>query len=324
MRAKALWDLVKATFTQWSEDKPFQLAAALSYYTLFSLAPLLIITIAVAGLVFGREAAQNQIIGALQGFIGQESAQAIQGMIQSASTPSSGLLAGILGVATLLIGAGGVIGQLHDSLNTIWGVQPKPGGGLLGLLRERFLSFAMVVGLGFLLLVSLVVSAVLTALFQVLGGLLPGGTALWHVVELLVSFGFITLLFALIYKALPDVHIAWRDVWIGAAITAVLFTVGKFLLGLYLGQSGVTSAYGAAGSLVLVLLWVYYSALIVFFGAEFTQVYATTYGAGMRPAENAEPLPQAAPSSPGQAPARAEGRARRPSSEPPSPSEAIH
>jgi membrane protein len=245
-------------------------------------------------------------------------------MIQSASTPSSGLLAGILGVVTLLIGAGGVIGQLHDSLNTIWGVQPKPGNGLLSLLRERFLSFAMVVGLGFLLLVSLVVSAVLTALFQVLGGALPGGTVLWHAVELLVSFGFITLLFALMYKALPDVRIAWRDVWIGAAITALLFTVGKFLLGLYLGQSGVTSAYGAAGSLVLVLLWVYYSALIVFFGAEFTQVYATTYGAGMRPAENAEPLPQTAPPSSGRASAGTAGRAQKPNSESPSPSEPIH
>jgi membrane protein len=207
-------------------------------------------------------------------------------MIQQASRPSAGVLAILMGLVTLLIGAGGVVGQLQDSLNTIWGVEPKPGRGLWGLVRDRFVSFGMVLGIGFLLLVSLVVSAGLAAAIQFMGGVLPGGAVVWHGVEVLVSFGLITVLFALIYKVLPDVHLAWRDVGIGAAMTSLLFTVGKLLLGLYLGRKGVTSAYGAASSLVLV--WVYYSALIFFFGAEFTQVYANTYGRGVKPDQNAQ------------------------------------
>ncbi len=290
LNPKAFWELLKVTFTRWSAEKPFQLAAALAYYTLFSLAPLLIIVIAIAGLVFGHEAAQNHIVSTLQGVVGPEGAQAIQALIQQASQPSAGILAILMGTVTLLIGAGGVVGQLQDSLNTIWGVEPKPGRGLLGLVRDRFVSFGMVLGIGFLLLVSLVVSAGLAAVIQVLGGVLPGGEALWHGLEVLVSFGLITVLFALIYKVLPDVHLAWRDVWIGAAVTSLLFTLGKLLLGLYLGRKGVTSAYGAASSLVLILLWVYYSALIVFFGAEFTRVYASVYGAGVAPTDNAQPL----------------------------------
>ncbi len=285
LNVTALWGLLKGTFTQWNEDKPFQLAAALSYYTLFSLAPLLIIAIAVAGLVFGQEAAQHQIVGAIQGIVGRQSAEAIQEMIKNAGTRGAGITATLLGVGTLLIGAGGVVGQLQDSLNTIWGVAPKPGLGILGLLRARFFSLAMVVGLGFLLLVSLLVSAALTVALQFLGA--GGESVLWQGVEFLVSVGVSTLLIALIYKVLPDVHMAWRDVCIGAAVTALLFTLGKFLIGLYLGSSATESAYGAAGSLVVVLLWVYYSALIFFFGAEFTQVYATTYGAGVTPDEHA-------------------------------------
>jgi membrane protein len=287
MNLSALWQLLKETYTQWSTAKPFQLAAALAYYTLFSLAPLLLIAIAVAGLVFGRAATEQQILTTLQGLMGPQGAQAIQGLLQSASTPTAGLLATVIGIVTLLIGAGGVVGQLQEALNTIWQVEAKPGGGLWSLLRTRFVSFAMVLGVGFLLLVSLLISAALAATIQVMGHVLPGGEALWHGVEFVVSLGLITLLFALIYKVLPDVEITWRDVWIGAALTAVLFTVGKFLLGLYLGRKGVTSPYGAAGSLVLVLLWVYYSGLIVFFGAAFTKVYATTYGAGVRPAAQA-------------------------------------
>ncbi len=287
MNLSAIWKLLTDTFNEWNEDKPFQLAAALSYYTLFSLAPLLIIAMAVAGLVFGREATQHQIISTMQGMVSPQGAQAIQAMIQNASTPSSGILATLIGVVTLLIGAGGVVGQLQDSLNTIWGVAPKPGLGFMGLLRTRILSFAMVLGIGFLLLVSLVISAALTAFLQFVGGASIGESMLWHGIEFLVSFGLITLLFALIYKMLPDVHMAWKDVWIGAAMTALLFTLGKFLIGLYLGHSSVSSAYGAAGSLIVVLLWVYYSALIFFFGAEFTQVYATRYGVGVKPDEHA-------------------------------------
>jgi membrane protein len=266
--------------------------------------------IAIAGLVFGHDAAQNRIVSTLQGVVGPEGARAIQSLIQQASRPSSGILAALLGIVTLLIGAGGVVGQLHDSLNTIWGVEPKPGRGLWGLLRDRFLSFGMVLGIGFLLLVSLVVSAGLAALIQVMGGMLPGGAVVWHGVELLVSFGLITVLFALIYKVLPDVHLAWRDVWIGAAMTSLLFTLGKLLLGLYLGRKGVTSAYGAAGSLVLVLLWVYYSALIVFFGAEFTQVYANTYGAGVRPTEQAVAITHKAQAPSGSSPLKRAAQVR--------------
>ncbi len=240
----ALGKLWTDTFTEWNEDKPFQLAAALSYYTLFSLAPLLIIALAVAGLVFGREASQQQLLTTLQGLVGPQGAQAIQALIHHTSKPRSGLLATLVGLVTLLLGAGGgVVGQLQDSLNTIWGVAPKPGLGFMGLVRKRFFSFGLVLGIGFLLLVSLVVSAALTAFLHFIAGSSLGKSVVWHGGEFLVSFGFTTLLFALIYKVLPDVRMAWQDVGIGAAMTALLFTVGKFLIGLYLGHSGVTSAW---------------------------------------------------------------------------------
>ena len=208
MDRPTFWKMLKETFNQWSEDKPFQLAASLAYYTLFSLAPLLLIAITIAGLVFGREATQQQIINTFGGLVGPQGAQAIQGMLQGASQPKSGVLGTILGLVTLLIGAGGVVGQLQDSLNTIWGVAPKPGRGLLGMVQDRFVSLGMVLGVGFLLLVSLVVSTVLSAAIHFMSGVLPGGEALWHIVELVVSFGFVTLLFALIYKVLPAVAIA--------------------------------------------------------------------------------------------------------------------
>ncbi len=287
----SVWQLVKAVFTQWLEDQPFQLASSLSYYTLFSLAPLLIIAIAVAGLVFGREAAQNQVVATLQGLIGQDSAKAVQEMIINASNkPQTGVISAVLGVLALLFGAGGVVGQLQSSLNTIWGVATKSGLGVKGFIRERFLSFAMVLAVGFLLMVSLAVTAFVAGLSQVMGSLLGGTAVIAHVLELVVSFGLITVLFAMIYKVLPDVKIQWRGVWIGAALTSILFTIGKFLIGLYLGTSGVTSIYGAAGSLITVLLWVYYSSLIFFLGAEFTQVYASQYGSGIVPADNAESI----------------------------------
>jgi membrane protein len=284
-----MWQFLKKTIYQWIEDEPFQLAAALSYYTLFSLAPLLIIAISVAGLVFGQEAAQNQVVQTLQGLVGQESAKAIQDMIRNAGEkPKAGLISTIFGFVTLLFGAGGVVGQLQTSLNKIWGVAPKPGLGIWGFIRQRFISFAMVLSIGFLLLVSLVVSAVLTAMTQLLGSFFGAGNGGPHVLDLGISFIFVTLLFALIYKYLPDAHIRWKEVWVGAAITSILFSIGKTLIGLYLGTSGVTSVYGAAGSLITVLLWVYYSALIFFLGAEFTQVYAAEYGSGVVPAETAE------------------------------------
>jgi len=282
-----MWQLLKDAFNQWSEDRPSQVSAALAYFTLFSIAPLLLIAIAIAGLFFGQEATKNQLVGALQGLVGQESAKAVQAMVKNAGKPSSGIVATIVSVVTLLIGATGVVSQLQESLNIVWQVEPKPGRGVMGVIKDRIASFSMILAIGFLLLVSLVVSTVLTAASQSLQGFLPGGALIWRVVDFGLSFGFITLLFAMMYKILPDVRIAWKDVWIGAAITSLLFTIGKFLIGLYLGHSSVQSAYGAAGSLVVLLIWVYYSAQIFLFGAELTQVYTNRYGSGMKPAENA-------------------------------------
>lgn len=301
---KGLWRVSKATVVQWTEDQPFQLAAALSYYTLFSLAPLLIVVIAVAGLAFGHDAAQERIAETMQGLVGPESAQAIQSIVQHASRrPETGLLSSVIGIGVLLIGAGGVVGQLQTSLNTMWGVAPKPGQGIWGFLRQRFVSFAMVLGIGFLLVVSLAASAVLTAFTQFAGRWLGDNAVLVHGLDLVISFAFVTALFAMIYKFLPDVRIEWRDVGVGAALTSLLFTIGKVLIGIYLGTSGVTSAYGAAGSLITVLLWVYYSSLIFFLGAEFTQVYAREYGSGVVPAENAQPLAVAQQIEPRESPA---------------------
>jgi membrane protein len=279
MNLKTLWTLIKDTFAQWSEDNPFQLAAALAYYTLFSMAPLLMIAIAVAGLVFGREASQNQVVGIIEDLVGVQGARAIQAMIETAGRkPDSGVFAAGVGIILLLLGAGGVVEQLQHSLNTIWRVAPKTGRGIRGFLLDRLLSFSMVLSVGFLLVVSLVISAVLTAVSGIVGDFLPIDAATAHILDFVVSFAFIMLLFAVIYKFVPDVRIAWRDVWIGAATTSLLFSVGKFLIGFYLGHSTVTSIYGAAGSLVTLLLWVYYSSLMFFFGAELTQIYATRYG----------------------------------------------
>jgi membrane protein len=291
MKGKSIWNFLKDIATQWLEDEPFQLAAALSYYTLFSLAPILIIAIAVAGLFFGHEAATNQIVHTLQSLVGQESAKAIQEMIQNASSkPKTGIISTVLGVGVLIFGAGGVVSQLQSSLDRIWGVTSKPGRGIWSFMWERFVSLAMVLGVGFLLLVSLVITTILTHLTLYIGSLIGGAAIIAYLLDIVVSFGFVTILFAMIYKFLPDVRIQWKDVWIGAALTSFLFTLGKFLIGLYLGTSGVTSSFGAAGSLITVLLWVYYSALIFFFGAEFTQIYASRYGSGVVPAENAVPI----------------------------------
>jgi membrane protein len=296
MKQRWSWQFVKDVVSQWIEDQPFQLAAALSYYTLFSLAPLLIIAISVAALAFGREAAQNQIVETIQGMIGKESAQAIQEMIQHAGNKTTtGIISTVVGIIALLFGAGGVVGQLQTSLNTIWGVVAKSGQGVWGFIRQRFVSFAMVLAIGFLLLVSLVITALVTGLTKYAGNLIGGAALVAHAVDILLSFTFVTILFALIYKFLPDVRIQWKDVAVGAALTSFLFTIGKFFIGLYLGSSGVTSAYGAAGSLITVLLWVYYSALIFFLGAEFTQVYASQYGSGVVPAKNAESIANARP-----------------------------
>ncbi len=286
MKLIAAWALLKETFAAWSEDKVPRLGAALAYYTTFSLAPLLLIVVGVAALVFGEEAAQGRIVEQISGLVGEKGAEAIQAMLQSASEEtSSGVVAAIVGVVALLFGASGVFGELQDALNTIWGVKPKPGRAILGAIKDRFFSFAMVLAIAFLLLVSLVVTAALAAVGKFGSGLIP--EAFLQALNLAVSLGVVTLLFAMIFKILPDVRIAWRDVWIGAFATAVLFTVGKSLIGLYLGKSAVGSAFGAAGSLVIVLVWIYYSAQILFLGAEITQVHARHYGTGVVPAADA-------------------------------------
>jgi membrane protein len=251
---------------------------------------LLIVLLGIAGLSFGREAATGQIVAQLQGLVGDQSAQVIQDIIASANKPTTGLLSTVVGAIILLLGASGVFGALQDGLNTVWEVKPKPGRGVVGIIKDRFLSLAMVFGVGFLLLVSLVLSASLSALGKYLGGLLPLPSLILQIMNFIVSFGVITLLFALMFKVLPDVEISWRDVWIGAVITALLFAVGKLLIGLYLGRSTVGTTYGAAGSLVVILIWIYYSAQILFFGAELTQVYTNKHGSRIKPSKDAEPV----------------------------------
>ena len=286
-RLKTIFDLLKETFTEWNEDKVPRLAAALAYYTAFSIAPLLIIVIAIAGLAFGQDAAQGEIVNTIRQEVGLEAAEVIETMLANTSNETTGIIATIIGVVTIILGAIGFFAQLEDALNTIWSVEPKPGQGIMKMIKDRLLSFTMVLGIGFLLLVSLLVSALLSSLNSFIEGLLPQAQLITQLINFAISFGVITLLFAMIYKVLPDVEITWRDVWVGAAITALLFTIGKFALGLYLGNSSVGSTYGAAGSFVVLLVWIYYSAQILLFGAEFTQVYARRYGSRIRPAEDA-------------------------------------
>jgi membrane protein len=273
---------LKTVFADWWEDNAPRLGAALAYYTLFALAPLLIIAVAVAGLIFGQQAAQGHVMAQIEGLMGHNGATAVQGMLEGARKPTSGIIASVFGLFTLLLGATGLFGELQAALNTIWEVPDRPGNGFLGILRNRFLSFTMVLGMGFLLLVSLLISAALAAAGHFMGGMFPTVAIAGQLVNFLVSILVTTMLFAMIYKYLPNVAIAWNDVWVGAAVTALLFTAGKFLIGLYLGTSGIASAYGAASSLVIVLIWVYYSAQIFLLGAEFTQIYASRWGSRFR------------------------------------------
>ena len=275
------------------EDDAPSLGAALAYYTVFSLAPLMTIAIAMAGFFFGKEAAQGQIFDELRVLLGEEGGKAVEEMVQSANAqPTAGVVATIISVIILLFGASGVFGQLQASLNAIWGVKAKPGRGVLGLIKDRLLSFGFTLVVGFLLLVSLLLTAGMALMADWIGGLMPGSEALAYILNIVLSLSMITLLFATIFKFLPDAKIAWHDVWIGAFLTALLFTIGKFALGIYLGKSGVASSYGAAGSLIVLLLWVYYSSQILFFGAEFTQVYANRFGSRVAPADNAVPVEQ--------------------------------
>ena len=272
----------------WNDNVP-HLGAALSYYTLFSLAPILVVAIAIAGLAFGHEAVRGGIVEQIDGLVGHEGAIAVQAMLQGASKPSSSIPATIIGGITFFIGATGAFLELQTALNTIWRVKPKASGSWYRvLMMQRLISFALVVAVGFLLLTSLLVSAALAALHRYMGTAYPGVAVLWEALNVIVSLGVITLLFAMIYKVLPDVELAWSDVWVGGLVTAGLFTIGKSLIGLYIGTSGFSSTYGAAGSVIVILVWVYYSSQIILLGAEFTREYVAQFGKRPRPSDFAK------------------------------------
>jgi membrane protein len=282
------WEFAKLTYEKWSRDNVPQLGASLAFYTALSIAPLLMISLAVGAAVFGDQAARGEVANQMRSMVGDQGAEAVEGMIANAKKPASGAVATTLGVVTLLLGASGVFSELQKSLNKIWEVEAKQGQGILRIIRERFFSFVMVLGVAFLLLVSLVLSAALGALGKYFSNLPESVSWLSQILNFLVSFVVITLLFAMMFKILPDAQIAWRQVWLGAALTALLFTMGKFLIGLYLGRSSMASSYGVAGSFVVLLVWVYYSSQILYLGAEMTKVYADQTGAQIRPAEAAK------------------------------------
>ncbi len=293
-RVKKLWPLIKGAVTAWIEDYAPSMGAALSYYTVFSLAPVLLIVISVAGLVFGAEAARGEIFGQLRGLMGTDAAKAIEDILTSVSKPTEGITATVIGLVLLFIGATTVFGELQDALDRIWRAPARDKtSGLWGLLRARLLSFGMILGVAFLLIVSLVLSAATAALGKWWSGAFGSWEVLAQFVNFLVGFVFTMVGFAMIYKIMPRVRIRWHDVWLGAAVTALLFTVGRFLIGLYIGKSGIASGFGAAGSLIIIFVWVYYSAQIFLLGAEFTWVYARTHGSmrGMAADQPAPALP---------------------------------
>lgn len=290
-----LWNLVRKSVAAWVDDYAPSMGAAIAYYTLFSIAPLLIIAIAVAGLVFGQDAARGEIVAQIEGLIGREGAIAVQGLLKSASAPAQDIVATVVSIVTLVIGATTVFGELQSDLDRIWRVPaPATANGVWAVLRTRLLSFGLVLGLGFLLLVSLVVGAAIAALGKWSDGFFQGWETVLHALNLSISFVTTAFLLALIYKLMPRARIAWRDVWLGALVTALMFEIGKFLIGLYLGKTSVASSFGAAGSLVVLLVWVYFTAQIFLLGAEFTWVYANEYGS--RAAPSRAPTALAVPS----------------------------
>jgi membrane protein len=286
---KGVWGLLKDTFTGFADDKVVKLSGALAYFTVFSIGPMLIVIIFFADIFYGRAAIEgtvfSQIKGlVIKGLVGSSAAAQIQETIKSASLSGKGTVTGTFGLITLLIGATTVFSEIQDSINTIWGLKPKPKKGWLKMLLNRLLSFSIVVSLGFLLLVSLIITGLVEALSQHLVKVFPDlAVVVIYVLNLLITFIVVTLLFAIIFKALPDAKIKWRDVITGAMVTAVLFMVGKFAITFYIGSSNVSTAYGTAGSLVILLLWIYYSSIILYFGAEFTKAYATNYGGLIQP-----------------------------------------
>ena len=280
MSWRKIWSLLKETVAEWQKDKVDRMAAALAYYTLFSIAPLLVIAVAVAGAVFGEEAARGEVVAQIQGLLGKAGAEVVQTALANTQNPENGngIVPSIISTLALIFGASGVFIQLQDSLNAVWNVEESAKGGVKAVVRKRIFSFAMVITIGFILMVSLVVSAGLAAVSVFTNNMFPALESLWKLVNIGISLGVFTLLFALIYKYLPDIKIAWRDVFVGALFTSILFSIGKELLGFYLGNGSFGSAYGAAGSVITVLAWIYYSVQIMLFGAEFTQVYTRRYG----------------------------------------------
>lgn len=271
-----LWELLRRTLSGWNDHETPRLGAALAFYTVLSLAPLVIVVIVIVGFVLGRSAAQGQVLSQVQSMVGQQGAEAVRSMMTNAQKPASGAIASIFGMITLLFGASGVFGELREALNKIWNVKPANAGGLWGMLKQRFFSFGMVFAVGFLLLVALVVSAFLAALGKYFGGVLPMPEFALSAINFVVSLAGIAVAFALIFRYVPERKIPWRHIWPGASATSLLFVIGKSLIGIYLGKAAVGSAYGAAGSLVVVIVWVYYSSMIFLFGAEFTHVLAQT------------------------------------------------
>ena len=288
MTGKSAMAILKGTASEFSDDNVLTLSAALAYYAMFSLGPVLTIVVALAGAAFGSDSVRQHIHQALQGMVGDSSAKAVDSMMATRHQGASAVVK-IVAIASLLFGATGVFSQLQNSLNIIWGVKSKPGRGIWLFIRNRFLSFGMVLGIGFLMLVSLALSIVLAAFTAQVGKSLPEGILIGHVFDIAFSFGVITLLFGMIFKVLPDVKIPWSKVWVGAIGTSLLFTLGKYLLGLYLGRASTASAYGLAGSVIIVLLWVYYASVILFLGAEFTQIYAKQTGVKVKPTQYAVP-----------------------------------
>ena len=280
--------LLKETFKEWQQDKASRIAAALAYYTVFSISPLLVIAIAIAGAFFGQETAQQQISEQLTGLVGEDGIKPILMALDNISQPKIRGLASLISIGVLILGASGIFAQLQDALNTVWKVTPHPGQGILPFLRKRLSSFLMVLAIGILLILSMILSTLVTAVSKYRVDLIPGSQILWENLDFVVSLGLMTFLFGLMFKYVPDVKIAWKDVFVGSVITALLFIFGKFLLGVYISRGSLGSAYGAAGSLIVFLAWVYYSAQIILFGAEFTQVYSQMYGSKIRPRKHSQ------------------------------------
>ncbi|WP_036478643.1 YihY/virulence factor BrkB family protein [Myxosarcina sp. GI1] len=288
MNVKKIFQLLKGTFQEWQQDNAPRLAAALAYYTVFSISPLLVIVIAIAGRFFGEDAAKEELVNQISAFVSEDAIQPIILALDNITEPQIRGMASLISIGVLLIGASGIFVQLQDALNTVWSVKPKPGQGIGLFIRKRLFCFFMVLAIGVLLMLSLIISTVVSTMSNYRTDFLPGSAVLWENLDFIVSLGLLTFLFGLMFKYVPDAKIVWKDVFVGALITALLFIFGKFLLGLYFSTGSLGSAYGAAGSLAVFLAWVYYSALIILIGAEFTQVYARMYGSDIRPGKRSQ------------------------------------